>query len=484
MVEGIRIWLSRAFGLDLRSLALTRVSYGLLIFCDLLVRATNLEAHYTDQGVFPLDLYNSVGLPFNVSLHALNGSLTYQGILFFLNALAAGALVVGWRTRWATVLCWLFMVSLHNRNFLLLNGGDTWMRIMLFWAIFLPWGERWSWDAGSQTQARNDEVYSAATAGFVVQVFLVYWMAGVFKTGAAWWSEGSAVHLTMALAEWNGDRAYYLLFYPSLMKSLTFLILAFELIGPFLFFSPIFSGPLRTVAVLGFMGFHVGLAIFIEIGLFPFVGLFTVAALLPGWAWEAGWMRRLAIQLDRFWQLAGVRRTVSHRRVSRTLPTSLNLCLLTVTLYVLYWSLGTWREELGPSPEIQVPGLLLRIDQYWGLFAPEPPRVHSWFVAEGVLADGRRVDLIRDGAPLDWSCPISSSIYKNQRWKRFYVGEASEAGGFTREPHIRYLFRRWTPLFPDLVSIELYRMSQPSLLNHLDAEPSRFSLLKMRRDEL
>ena len=183
MVEGIRIWLSRAFGLDLRSLALTRVSYGLLIFCDLLVRATNLEAHYTDQGVFPLDLYNSVGLPFNVSLHALNGSLTYQGILFFLNALAAGALVVGWRTRWATVLCWLFMVSLHNRNFLLLNGGDTWMRIMLFWAIFLPWGERWSWDAGSQTQARNDEVYSAATAGFVVQVFLVYWMAGVLRRG-------------------------------------------------------------------------------------------------------------------------------------------------------------------------------------------------------------------------------------------------------------------------------------------------------------
>ena len=460
------------------------MSYGVLILCDLLVRSTTLEAHYTDQGVFPLQVYNSVGLPFGISFHALNGSFTYQAVLFFLNALAAIALIIGWRTRFATLACWLFMMSLHNRNFLLLNGGDTWMRIMLFWAIFLPWGERWSLDAGPRKDCQTDEVCSAATVGFVVQVFLVYWMAGIFKTGAAWWSEGSAIHLTMALAEWNGDLAYYLLFYPNLMKSLTFVILAFELVGPFLLVSPLFWGPLRTFTVLGFIGFHVGLAIFIEIGLFPFVGIFTVAALIPGWAWESRWMAKLSARLDRFWQLATVRMPVSPQRSLRTLSSRLSLVLFCITFYVVYWTMGTWREDLGPSPELQVPGHLLRIDQYWGLFAPEPPRVHSWFVAEGVLADGRRIDLIRDGAPLDWSCPVSSSVYKNQRWKRFYVGEASEVGGFTREPHIRYLYRRWTPRFPGLVSIELFRMTQSSFLNHLDAEPSRISLLKVRRDEL
>jgi hypothetical protein len=50
-----RVWdfLERAYGLDLRSLALFRICLGALIVGDLIRRARDLRAFYTDFGVLP-----------------------------------------------------------------------------------------------------------------------------------------------------------------------------------------------------------------------------------------------------------------------------------------------------------------------------------------------------------------------------------------------------------------------------------------------
>ncbi len=41
------------FGVDLRTLALFDILLGIFLLLDLLARATDLIAHYTDNGVFP-----------------------------------------------------------------------------------------------------------------------------------------------------------------------------------------------------------------------------------------------------------------------------------------------------------------------------------------------------------------------------------------------------------------------------------------------
>jgi len=43
--------LRRVFGLDLRSIALFRILLGTLLLSDLLLRASDITAFYTDQGV-------------------------------------------------------------------------------------------------------------------------------------------------------------------------------------------------------------------------------------------------------------------------------------------------------------------------------------------------------------------------------------------------------------------------------------------------
>src|SRR6188508_3787652 len=61
-------WLSRAFGwcedhygLDLRSLAVFRMGVGYLLLSDLVRRAFDLRAHYTDVGVLPRERWIAAG---------------------------------------------------------------------------------------------------------------------------------------------------------------------------------------------------------------------------------------------------------------------------------------------------------------------------------------------------------------------------------------------------------------------------------------
>ena len=49
----LREKLEDLFAIDRRSLTLLRVSLGSLLLVDLAMRARNLQAHYTDGGVFP-----------------------------------------------------------------------------------------------------------------------------------------------------------------------------------------------------------------------------------------------------------------------------------------------------------------------------------------------------------------------------------------------------------------------------------------------
>lgn len=355
------------------------------------------------------------------------------------------------------------------------------MRLMLFWAIFIPWGERWSVDS-HRVARRDDAVFSVATAGMVMQVFWVYIMAGLFKVGDAWWVEGSATQLSLELAQWSGERAHFALYYPELLKFLTFAVLAYEIVGPFLLFSPVWYQPLRTLSVAGFVGFHVGLAVFIEIGLFPYVGMVSAFCLMPALFWKLGPLRRLERALDRFWAAPREPGLPKSRPYKPSRLTTMALVL--VVLHAGVWNAASWNKEWSPPPVAQVPAYLLRLDQYWALFAPEPPRSHYWFMAVATLSDGRTVDLLRGGGPVRWELPTTSEVYGNQRWKRLLVSCTYDFGASTRKPLVRYLFHYWSRRFPDIQSIQLLQLNRNTNLNFEDEPPFKRILVRMRRDEL
>ncbi len=57
----------------------------------------------------------------------------------FVSHIIVGALLaVGYRTRLMTVLNYVLITSLQARNIIILHGGDVLMKMICFWAMFLP----------------------------------------------------------------------------------------------------------------------------------------------------------------------------------------------------------------------------------------------------------------------------------------------------------------------------------------------------------
>lgn len=72
------------FGIDLRTLALFRILLGSYILLDLLLRARDLTAHYTEFGVMPREVQLGCLADWSWSIHLLNGSALFQASLFAL----------------------------------------------------------------------------------------------------------------------------------------------------------------------------------------------------------------------------------------------------------------------------------------------------------------------------------------------------------------------------------------------------------------
>ena len=100
------------FGSDLRSLATFRIVIAILALFDLLIRATDLTAHYTDAGVMPRTvLIQQVLDPWQFSFNLMNGGVLFQALLFGVAACAAFGTLVGYRTRLMTFVLWALVLS-------------------------------------------------------------------------------------------------------------------------------------------------------------------------------------------------------------------------------------------------------------------------------------------------------------------------------------------------------------------------------------
>lgn len=287
----VREKMAELFGADLRSLAVFRIMLALLVLADLAMRATDLIAHYTDSGVLPRDQLLEEGVldSWDFSLNLINGHPIFQALVFFVGALAAFGMLVGYRTRLVTVIAFLILLSIQNLNPLVLNLGDTLLRLLLFWSVFLPLGAYWSVDRALETSpARlSARFLSFATAGLFLQIAFMYWFTTILKSGDEWRVDGTALEYALNIDEISTPAGSLLAQFPELLKIMTFGTLALEVLGPLLLFCPFFTGPVRTFTVFVFMSLHYGIWMTMEIGLFPWISAFCMICFLPAWFWDS-----------------------------------------------------------------------------------------------------------------------------------------------------------------------------------------------------
>ncbi len=286
--------LESRYGLDLRSLALLRVGLALVLLIDTLRRFPDIAALYTDQGVLPRSYLGDLWAPGYWSLHALSGSALVQGLLLLAALFFGLQMLVGYRTRIAVITSWVLLVSVHNRNPLLTFAADDVFRAVLFWAMFLPLGARYSidWALNTSEKPQLQRIFTGAVVALTVQQCFVYMFSAVFKTTSAdWWPDATAVYYSLSFDQYATPLGSWLLNLGPLLAAFTVITLVLEWLGPLLLWSPVRTDLCRTVAVAVFISLHLGFGATLRIGIFPVLSAVTWLAFIPTSVWE-GWARR------------------------------------------------------------------------------------------------------------------------------------------------------------------------------------------------
>ena len=412
------------FGLELRSLAVFRIALGFLLISDLVYRAGTLVEMYTRDGFYTrevsFDYYRTVYGPgwetVFWSLHWLSDTPRFQTAMFIVAGLFAGLLVVGKWTRLATLVSWILLVSLHVRNPVVLSSGDFLLKMMLFWSFFLPLGGVWSLDARRRRRLKQPEpilqkrIVSTATAGFVIQLFAMYFFTGLAKWNEGWWS-GEAMYHALGLEIYATEFGRHLLKFPLLLKLVSVATVFAEVFLVWTLFSSRHNDCFRVLNMLVFWAFHVGIALSLSIGLFPWICIVAWLPLIP----------------SGFWNLLTKQQTVTSElspdanrqfRIGRIQQAS---CAMMIG-FVLIWNVAN--IEWAPLRFLQSRlmaniGYLIRIDQHFQMFG-DPPKTTPWFVYEAVLDDGSEVDVLT-GQAVDTDKPVSMiKLLPSFHWRKLH----------------------------------------------------------------
>lgn len=296
-IAGLRLAsLAEIFGVDLRTLALFRIGLAALILADLGFRTRDLVAFHTDFGAFPRYIAEMNLHPWAWSLYMFGGSSWFVGLLFAIAAIFALMLLAGYRTRLATVASWVMLLSLQNRNTMVLTGEDVLLIALLFWAMFLPLGARFSVDSALDTSKRRQShlYFSVASFALLIQGMSMYLFSALLKTDAKWIPDGTAVYYALQLDYFATPFAHWLREWETLLTGLTYYVWSLELIGPLLIFSPFLLRFFRGALQLAFITMHIGFFLCLEIGMFPLVSIVMNLTFTQGWVWD-----RLALRFER-----------------------------------------------------------------------------------------------------------------------------------------------------------------------------------------
>ncbi|MFC6765885.1 HTTM domain-containing protein [Natrinema soli] len=447
---------TRRFEIDLRALAAFRIAVGMLVIIDLLLRSRNLTAFYTDAGVLPLEALFSDYSPV-YSLHAISGAAWVQALLFLAAGVVGLSLVVGYRTRFATVVSWLLLVSLHVRNPMLLNSGDVLLRMLLFWGVFLPLGERWSIDARRSDRDRST-VASIGTMAVLLQMLLMYVTNAIHKTRSDVWMGGDALievfqadHLTILLGNVIAEQFL-------LLRVASYVWMTLILLSPLLL---VLTGYRRATLASCFVGMHLGMLVMLKIGIFPLISVAGLILFYPSVVWD-----RLETVGARVGLSSSLRRGMT--RLQRNAP-RLSLPLLpadrdplpsltavTSRSHVLFSTIVPWlflalvvlsNAEAVDYTEVPDPAENVldtaHAGQSWRMFAPDPTSDARWLVVPSELENGEKIDVYQ-GSAVDWDRPPSvENTHETARWRKYVSNMRYADNENHRSYYANYLCGQW-----------------------------------------
>jgi len=411
--------------IDVRALAVLRIAVAVLLIVDLADRISLFDFFYGSDG-FLNDGVSRLLTPAADgfwSLYWISDNPIFTGGLMVLTAVAAVALLFGWRSRTMTVICLVLFWSLNVRNPMVTTAGHILLRLLLFWMVWLPVGAAWSLDAVKRRKQAKQEsnighsmVFSMATVGVMIQVASMYLFSGIAKWNDDWLN-GTALEKAFHLDMYVKPFGHFLADYPAITATVTLATLLFEIIGPLMLFMPYANRFWRVFFFIFFAGMHIGIWMAMSIGIFSVVAIASWAIFLPSEIWRRPQKQRSTAEDEQ----------ASERTPVVGLPVWANVICGVFIVYTITVNTANINPQNSskwfPSP-LRFAGNVAMMTQEFKMFARPWPET-MWFELTAVKAQGpanqiQRISLIDPrGENVNSTRPNPEQIFAQTRSQHF-----------------------------------------------------------------
>jgi hypothetical protein len=357
---------------------------------------------YTNDAPVPASVLDG---PSRWSLHALNGSDEFIISLFVLHAAAALAFSVGFRVRIMAFVLLVLTISVQARAALSLYSGDTLLRALLVWSLFLPLDRRFAVGAARGPGGCS----SLACFALVVQVVLFFLCAGVAKLWSPAWRDGSAIEIILQtnLYATPFGQATAEVFGLAVLRIATYASLMGELLMPI----ALLIVRARVAAMMSLVAIMVGISLFMSVGLFPMLAVTALVPFAPPSLWRDSRGETVSDATQEGIASAAVPRT-SWRILARriVLGSLIALMVSTSALNAMHLDTRPWTPGI-----IAVTGLAQR----WMMFStPEIMERHTWPYVVGPGDDGVLLDVISGEPARPDEVPAPLGLFLSFRERR------------------------------------------------------------------
>ena len=192
------------------ALAACRILVGLSVLGLLTVNWSNRQVWVGDASAWAEPARAVSRFPEIALLDGVSGDLLT--FFYLVVAVAAGALVLGWHAKAATVVTLLGFIAVTAQNPVLGTAADNLVRLTLLWLLLVRSSQVWSLDAARALGRDEDEVapewfrtglHNVGLLGLGAQTALAYTAGGLDKVSQGAWQRGTALYTTLQLPEFR-----------------------------------------------------------------------------------------------------------------------------------------------------------------------------------------------------------------------------------------------------------------------------------------
>lgn len=188
-------------------IALFRMLYGIATLATLLLTRNDWIAWYGPHAWVSLSTMQAFEPGPRLNLFTvMPASVFWVQVLFWVLVASAVCLTIGFLTRLNSVVVYVCLASMQQRNLFILHGGDTFLRVAGFFLIFSAAGAALSadrliriWRGKEGLEIRPRRPWAQRMIQF--ELSLVYFVGFCWKVAGAMWVQGTALSYIYRLDE-------------------------------------------------------------------------------------------------------------------------------------------------------------------------------------------------------------------------------------------------------------------------------------------